>query len=167
MARRFNIGDRVVRFYPSLYSNIFHKDKYVDYGVVTDADDDRFTTNGKLTNFDNGTNYNECYQSSGKLVYGYTNDKTFWYNMDTEMELIENFHKKTEEQFLNEVRTNNNDEIERMKLKIKSLEKEIEKLQSMEDAYMGYTTIKTFQHLADMETIFRNKLDKCNKLYKK
>lgn len=104
MARRFNIGDRVVRFNPSLYSNLFHKDKYVDYGVVTDANDERFTTSGKLTSFDNGTNYNECFQSSGKLVYGYTEDKTFWFNMDTEMELIENFHKKTEEQFLNEVR---------------------------------------------------------------
>jgi hypothetical protein len=49
MARRFNIGDRVVRFYPSVYSNLFHKDKYVDYGVVTDANDERFTTSGKLT----------------------------------------------------------------------------------------------------------------------
>lgn len=167
MARRFNVGDRVVRFNPHLYNNLFHKDKYVDYGVVTEANDERFTTSGKLTNFDNGTNYNECYQSSGKLVYGYTDDKTFWFNMDTEMELIENFHKKTEEQFLNEVRTNNNEEIERMKLKIKSLEKQIERLESMEDAYMGYTTIKTFQHLGEMENIFQNKLDKCNKLYKK
>ena len=167
MARRFNIGDRVVRFYPSVYSNLFHNDKYVDYGVVTDANDERFTTSGKLTNFDNGTNYNECFQSSGKLVYGYTDDITFWFNMDTEMELIENFHKKTEEQFLNEVRTKNNDEIEKMKLKIKSLEKQIERLQSMEDAHMGYTTIKTFQYLEEMENIFQNKLDRCNKLYKR
>ena len=167
MARRFNIGDRVIRFNPNLFDNIFHKNKYVEYGVVTDADDNRFTTNGKVSNFDNGTNHNDCYQSSGKLVYGYTDDKTFWYNMDTEMELIENFHKKTAEQFLNKVKTNNNDEIERMKLQIKSLEKQIEKLQSTEDAYMGYTTIKTFQHIAEMETIFRNKLDKCNKLYKR
>lgn len=167
MARRFNIGDRVVRFKPNLFSNLFHKEKYVDYGVVTDANDDRFTTIGKLTNLDNGRNYNECYQSSGKLVYGYIEDNTFWFNMDTEMELIENFHKKTEEQFLNEVRTNNNDEIEKMKLKIKSLERQIERLQSMEDAHMGYTTIKTLQHLEDMETIFQNKLDRCNKLYKK
>ena len=167
MARRFNIGDRVVRFNPNLYGNLFHKDKYVDYGVVTDANDDRFTTSGKLTNFDNGTNYNECFQSSGKLVYGYTEDKTFWFNMDTEMEQIENFHKKTEEQFLNMIRTNNNDEIERMKKRIKSLEKQIERLESMEDGNMGYTTIKTYQHLGDMENIFQNKLDKCNKRYKR
>lgn len=167
MSRRFNIGDRVVRFNPNLYANQFHKDKYVDYGVVTDANDDRFTTTGKLTNFDNGRNYNECYQSSGKLVYGYTEDKTFWFNMDTEMEQIENFHKKTEEQFLNEVRENNNEEIDRMKMRIKSLEKQIERLESMEDAYMGYTTIKTFQYLGEMEYIFKNKLDKCNKLYKR
>lgn len=167
MTRRFNIGDRVIRFNPNLYDNFFHKDKYVDYGVVTDANDYRFTTKGKLTNFDNGTNYNECYQSSGKLVYGYIEDKTFWFNMDTEMELIENFHKKTEEQFLNKVRTNNNDEIERMKQRIKSLEKQIERLESMEDAYMGYTTIKTYQHLGEMENIFQNNLDKCNRLYKK
>lgn len=167
MARRFNIGDRVVRFNPNLYDNFFHKDKYVDYGVVTDANDDRFTTSGKLTNFDRGTNYNECFQSSGRLVYGYTEDKTFWFNMDTEMELIEDFHKKTEEQFLNKVRANNNEEIERMKLRIKSLEKQIERLESMEDAYMGYTTIKTYQHLGEMENIFQNKLDKCNKLYKR
>ena len=46
MARRFNIGDRVIKFKPSLYSNLFHKDKYVNYGIVTDADDERFTTNG-------------------------------------------------------------------------------------------------------------------------
>lgn len=167
MARRFNIGDRVVRFNPNLFGNLFHNEKYIDYGVVTDANDDRFTTTGKLTNFDNGRNYNECYQSSGKLVYGYIEDNTFWFNMDTEMELIENFHKKTEEQFLNEVRTKNNDEIEKMKLKIKSLEKQIERLQSMEDAHMGYTTIKTFQYLEEMENIFQNKLDKCNKLYKR
>ena len=167
MARRFNIGDRVVRFNPNLFGNLFHNEKYIDCGVVTDANDDRFTTTGKLTNFDNGRNYNECFQSSGKLVYGYTDDITFWFNMDTEMELIENFHKKTEEQFLNEVRTKNNDEIEKMKLKIKSLEKQIERLQSMEDAHMGYTTIKTFQYLEEMENIFQNKLDRCNKLYKK
>lgn len=167
MARRFNIGDRVVRFNPNLFGNLFHNEKYIDYGVVTDANDDRFTTTGKLTNFDNGRNYNECFQSSGKLVYGYTDDITFWFNMDTEMELIENFHKKTEEQFLNEVRTKNNDEIEKMKLKIKSLEKQIERLQSMEDAHMGYTTIKTFQYLEEMENIFKNKLDRCNKLYKR
>lgn len=167
MARRFNIGDRVVRFNPNLYDNLFHKEKYVEYGVVTDANDDRFTTKGKLTKLSDGRNYMSCYQSSGKLVYGYTKDKTFWFNMDTEMELIENFHKKTEEQFLNEVRTNNNDEIERMKQRIKSLEKQIERLESMEDAYMGYTTIKTFQHLGEMENIFQNKLDKCNKLYKR
>lgn len=167
MARRFNIGDRVIRFYPSLYSNTFHKEKYVDYGVVTDADDDRFTTSGKLTNFDNGTNYNECYQSSGKLVYGYTAYATFWYNMDTEMELIENFHKKTEEQFLNEVRTNNNEEIARIEAQIKALEKAKARLQDMSDAYMGYTTLETFKHIGDMDNIFQNKLDKCNKLYKK
>lgn len=164
--RRFNIGDRVVRFYPSVYSNLFHKDKYVDYGVVTDANDERFTTSGKLTNFDNGTNYNECFQSSGKLVYGCIGDKTSWYNMDTEMELIEDYHKKTEEQFLNEVRTNNNEEIERMKQRIKSLENQIERLQSMEDAYMGYTTIKTFEHIGDMDNIFQQKIERCNKLYK-
>lgn len=167
MARRFNIGDRVIRFNPSLYSNLFHRDKYVDYGVVTDANDERFTTKGKLTNFDNGTNYNECYQSSGKLVYGYTDDKTFWFNMDTEMELIENFHKKTEEQFLNEVRTNNNEEIARIEAQIKALEKAKARLQDMSDAYMGYTTLETFKHIGDMDNIFQNKLDKCNKLYKK
>lgn len=167
MARRFNIGDRVVRFNPHLFDNLFHMDKYVDYGVVTDANDDRFTTKGKLTNFDNGTNYNECFQSSGKLVYGYTEDKTFWFNMDTEMELIENFHKTTQEQFLDKVRNNNNDEIERMKQRIKSLEKQIERLEYMEDAYMGYTTIKTFQHLGEMDNILQTKLDRCNKLYKK
>lgn len=54
-----------------------------------------------------------------------------------------------------------------MKFKIKSLEKQIEKLQSIEDAYMGFTTIKTFQHIVEMENIFKNKLDKCNKLYKR
>lgn len=163
MSRRFNIGDRVVRFNPHLFSNIFHKEKYVDYGIVTDANDDKFTTTG---NFNNGRNYNECYQSSGKLVYGYTNDKTFWFNIETEMELIENFHKKTEEQFLNEVRTNNNNEIERLKLQIKSLEKQIERLQSMEDTYLGYTTIKTYKHIGDMNNIYQKKLNMCNKLKK-
>lgn len=166
MARRFNIGDRVIRFNPHLFGNIFHKEKYVDYGIITDANDDRFTTSGKLTNFDNGRNYNECFQSSGKLVYGYTDDYTFWFNMETEMELIENFHKKTEEEFLNEVRTKNNDEIERMKLQIKSLEKQIERLKYMEDAYLGYTTIKTFNHINDMDNIYQKKLNMCNKLKK-
>ena len=164
--RRFNIGDRVVRFYPSVYSNLFHKDKYVDYGVVTDADDERFTTSGKLSNFDNGTNYNECFQSSGKLVYGSIGDKTSWYNMDTEMELIENFHKKIEEQFLKETRIKNDEEIERIEKRIIILQREKEKLQSMENAYMGYTTIKTFKHIGDMDNIFQQKIERCNKLYK-
>ena len=167
MARRFNIGDRVVRFNPSLYSNLFHKDKYVDYGVVTDANDDRFTTSGKLTSFDNGTNYNECYQSSGKLVYGYTNDVTFWYNMDTEMNLIEDFHKKMKKQFLDEVRFKNDDEIARIENQILILQRKKERLQSMEDAYMGYTTINTFKHIGEMDNILRQKLERCNKLYKK
>ena len=167
MARRFNIGDRVVRFNPSLYSNLFHKDKYVDYGVVTDANDDRFTTSGKLTSFDNGTNYNECYQSSGKLVYCFTNDVTFWYNMDTEMNLIEDFHKKMEKQFLDEVRIKNDDEIARIENQILILQREKERLQSMEEAYMGYTTINTFKHIGEMDNILRQKLERCNKLYKK
>ena len=167
MARRFNVGDRVIRFNPHLYNNIFHKDKYVDYGVVTDANDDRFTTSGKLTNFDNGTNYNECFQSSGKLVYAYTGDTTFWFNMDTEMELINEFHAKAEVQFIREVKENNNDEIERMKQRIKSLEKQIERLQDMTDAYMGYTTIKTFEHIGEMSNILKTKIERCNKIYKK
>ena len=167
MARRFNVGDRVVRFNPHLYGNIFHKDKYVDYGVVTDANDDRFTTSGKLTSFDNGTNYNECFQSSGKLVYGYTGDTTFWFNMDTEMELINEFHAKAEVQFIKEVKENNNDEIERMKERIKSLEKQIERLHDMTDAYMGYTTIKTFEHIGEMSNILKTKIERCNKTYKK
>ena len=167
MTRRFNIGDRVVRFNPSLYSNLFHQQKYVDYGVVTDANDDRFTTSGKLTSFDNGTNYNECYQSSGKLVYGYPNDVTFWYNMDTEMNLIEDFHKKMEKQFLDEVRIKNDDEIARIEKQILTLQRKKERLQSMEEAYMGYTTINTFKHIGEMDNILRQKLERCNKLYKK
>ena len=167
MARRFNKGDRVVRFNPSLYSNIFHKDKYVDYAQVTDANDDRFTTSGKLTNFDNGTNYNECYQSSGKLVYGYTDDKTFWFNLDTEQELINEFHAKIEEKFLEEVKQKNEEEIKRIEAKIRSLEKAIERLHNMTDAYMGYTTLKTFKHIGDMSNVFQHKIDMCNKLYKR
>ena len=167
MARRFNVGDRVVRFNPSLYNNIFHKEKYVDYAQVTDANDDRFTTSGKLTSFDNGTNYNECFQSSGKLVYGYTDDKTFWFNLDTEQELINEFHAKAEVQFVKEVKEKNNEEIERMKQRIKSLEKQIERLESMEDAYMGYTTLKTFEHIGDMSNILKTKIERCKKIYKK
>ena len=130
MTRRFNIGDRVIKFKPSLYSNLFHKDKYVDYGIVTDANDERFTTNGKLTSFDNGTNYSECYQT-GKLVYGYNDNETFWFNLETEMELIENYHKKMQEQFLAEVKSNNDEEIKRLQKQIECLQRSIEKLNSM------------------------------------
>ena len=167
MARRFNVGDRVVRFNPSCYNNLFHMEKYMDYAQVTDANDDRFTTSGKLTSFDNGTNYNECFQSSGKFVYGYTDDKTFWFNLDTEQELIEDFHKKIEEQFLLEVKKTNDEEIARIESQIKSLEKAKARLQSMEDAYFGYTTVKTFQHIGDMNNIYEKKLNTCNKIYKK
>lgn len=167
MARRFNVGDRVVRFNPSCYNNLFHMEKYMDYAQVTDANDDRFTTSGKLTSFDNGTNYNECFQSSGKLVHGYTDDKTFWFNLDTEQELIEEYHKKMEEQFLKEVRVKNAEEIARIEAQIKSLEKAKARLQDMTDAYMGYTTIKTFQHIGDMNNIYEKKLNTCNKIYKK
>ena len=167
MARRFNVGDRVVRFYPSLYSNLFHKDKYVDYAQVTEANDERFTTSGKLTSFDNGTNYNECFQSSGKLVYGYTDDKTFWFNLDTEQELIEDFHKKMEEQFLEEVKVKNAEEIKRIEAQIKLLEKVKARLQDMTDAYMGYDTIKTFEHIGEMSNILKTKIERCEKIYKK
>ena len=167
MLRRFNIGDRVVRFNPSCYNNLFHMEKYVDYAQVTDANDDRFTTNGKLTSIDNGTNYNECFQSSGKLVYGYYTDKTFWFNLDTEKELINEFHKKTEEQFLLEVKKTNDEEIARIEAQIKSLEKAKARLQDMTDAYMGYTTIKTFEHIGDMNNILQKKINQCNKIYKK
>lgn len=167
MARRFNIGDRVVRFNPHLYGNLFHMEKYMDYAQVTDANDDRFTTSGKLTNFDNGTNYNECFQSSGKLVYGYMGDSTFWFNLDTEQELIDEFHKKTEEQFLLEVKKTNDEEIARIEAQIKSLEKAKARLQDMTDAYMGYTTIKTFEHIGNMNNIYEKKIERCNKIYKK
>ena len=87
--------------------------------------------------------------------------------MDTEMELIENFHKKTEEQFLLEVKKTNDEEIARIEAQIKSLEKAKARLQDMTDAYMGYTTIKTYQHIGDMNNIYEKKLKTCNKIYKK
>ena len=164
MSRRFNIGDRVIKFKPYLYSNLFHKDKYVDYGIVTDANDERFTTNGKLTNFDNGTNYNECYQSSGKLVYGYDEHESFWFNLDTEMELIENFHKNVQEQFFAEVKSNNDEEIRRLQERIECLQRSIERLESMKDAYLGYATINPYQHISEMDSILTKKINLCNKL---
>lgn len=163
MTRRFNIGDRVIKFKPSLYSNLFHKDKYVNYGIVTDADDERFTTNGKLSNFDNGTNYSECYQT-GKLVYGYNDDETFWFNLETEMELIENFHKNMQEQFLAQVKSNNDEEIERLQKQIECLQRSIERLESMEDAHLGYTTINPYQHISEMDSILTKKINLCDKL---
>ena len=163
MTRRFNIGDRVIKFKPSLYSNMFHKDKYVNYGIVTDADDERFTTNGKLSNFDNGTNYSECYQT-GKLVYGYNDDETFWFNLETEMELIENFHKNMQEQFLAQVKSNNDEEIERLQKQIECLQRSIERLESMEDAHLGYTTINPYQHISEMDSILTKKINLCDEL---
>ena len=163
MTRKFNIGDRVIKFKPSLYSNLFHKDKYVDYGIVTDADDERFTTNGKLSNFDNGTNYSECYQT-GKLVYGYNDNETFWFNMETEMELIENYHKKMQEQFLAEVKSNNDEEIKRLQKQIECLQRSIKRLESMEDAHLGYTTINPYQHSSEMDSILSKKINLCNEL---
>ena len=163
MTRRFNIGDRVIKFKPSLYSNLFHKDKYVDYGIVTDADDYRFTTNGKLSSFDNGTNYSECYQS-GKLVYGYNDDETFWFNLETEMELIENYHKNMQEQFLDQVKSNNDDEIKRLQKQIECLQRSIARLEFMEDAYLGYTTINPYQHISEMDSILSKKINMCNEL---
>lgn len=163
MTRKFNIGDRVIKFKPSLYSNLFHKDKYVNYGIVTDADDERFTTNGKLSNFDNGTNYSECYQS-GKLVYGYNDDETFWFNLETEMELIENYHKNMQEQFLAEVKSNNDEEIKRLQKQIECLQRSIERLESMEDAHLGYTTINPYQHISEMDNILTKKINLCNEL---
>ena len=163
MIRRFNIGDRVIKFKPSLYSNLFHKDKYVNYGIVTDADDERFTTNGKLSNFDNGTNYSECYQS-GKLVYGYNDDETFWFNLETEMELIENYHKSMQEQFLAQVKSNNDDEIKRLQKQIECLQRSIARLESMEDAHLGYTTINPYQHISEMDSILTKKINLCNEL---
>ena len=163
MTRKFNIGDRVIKFKPSLYSNLFHKDKYVNYGIVTDADDERFTTNGKLSNFDNGTNYSECYQT-GKLVYGYNDDETFWFNLETEMELIENYHKNMQEQFLAQVKSNNDEEIKRLQKQIECLQRSIERLESMEDAHLGYTTINPYQHISEMDNILSKKINLCNEL---
>lgn len=163
MTRKFNIGDRVIKFKPSLYSNLFHKDKYVNYAIVTDADDERFTTNGKLSNFDNGTNYSECYQT-GKLVYGYNDDETFWFNLETEMELIENYHKNMQEQFLAEVKSNNDEEIKRLQKQIECLQRSIERLESMEDAHLGYTTINPYQHISEMDSILTKKINLCNEL---
>lgn len=163
MTRRFNIGDRVIKFKPSLYSNMFHKDKYVDYGIVTDADDERFTTNGKLSNFDNGTNYSECYQT-GKLVYGYNDNETFWFNMETEMELIENYHKNMQEQFLAQVKSNNDEEIKRLQKQIECLQRSIERLETMEDAHLGYTTINPYQHISEMDSILTKKINLCDEL---
>ena len=163
MTRRFNIGDRVIKFKPSLYSNMFHKDKYVDYGIVTDADDKRFTTNGKLSSFDNGTNYTECYQT-GKLVYGYNDNETFWFNLETEMELIENYHKNMQEQFLAEVKSNNDEEIKRLQKQIECLQRSIERLETMKDAHLGYTTIDPYQHISEMDNILTKKINLCNKL---
>lgn len=163
MTRKFNIGDRVIKFKPSLYSNLFHKDKYVNYAIVTDADDERFTTNGKLSNFDNGTNYSECYQT-GKLVYGYNDDETFWFNMETEMELIENYHKNMQEQFLAQVKSNNDEEIKRLQKQIECLQRSIERLETMKDAHLGYTTINPYQHISEMDSILSKKINLCNEL---
>ena len=142
---------------------MFHKDKYVNYAIVTDADDERFTTNGKLSNFDNGTNYSECYQT-GKLVYGYNDDETFWFNMETEMELIENYHKNMQEQFLAQVKSNNDEEIKRLQKQIECLQRSIERLETMKDAHLGYTTINPYQHISEMDSILTKKINLCNEL---
>ena len=163
MTRRFNIGDRVIKFKPSLYSNLFHKDKYVNYGIVTDADDERFTTNGKLSNFDNGTNYSECYQT-GKLVYGYNDNETFWFNLETEMELIENYHKSIQEKFFAEVKSNNDEEIKRLQKQIECLQRSIKRLESMKDAHLGYATINPYQHISEMDSILTKKINLCKNL---
>lgn len=165
MARRFNIGDRVIRFNPSLYSNLFHKDKYVNYGVVTDANDERFTTYGKLSTF-SSTNSNECYQSSGKLVYGQPSYETFWFNLDTEMELIENYHKGIQEKFFAEVKSNNDAEIERLKEKIECIQRSIKRLESMKDAYLGYATINPYEHISEMDNILAKNIKLCKDLTK-
>ena len=168
MTRRFNIGDIVVRFNPSYYRTIFHKDEYIEFAQVKDADDDRFTTIGRLTSLDNDTNYSECYQSSGKLVYGYAGDATFWFNLGTEQELINEFHAKIESQFLQEVKRKNAYEIARIEEQIKALEKAKERLQDMTDAYIEYNTVvETFEHIDDMNNVFKNKIEMCNNLYKK
>jgi hypothetical protein len=80
------------------------------------------------------------------------------------MELIENFHKSMEEQFFAQVKSNNDDEIKRLQKQIEYLQRSIERLESMKDAYLGYATINPYQHISDMDYILSKKIEQCNKL---
>ena len=78
MTRRFNIGDKVIKFKPSYFNNIFHKNHYVEYGIVTDADDNTiFVYEGEVNNKKNVTYAVEL--KGIKVVKGqesdYKNDK--------------------------------------------------------------------------------------------
>ena len=84
--------------------------------------------------------------------------------METEMELIENYHKNMQEQFLAEVKSNNDEEIKRLQKQIECLQRSIERLKSMEDAYLGYTTINPYQHISEMDSILTKKINQCNNL---
>lgn len=161
---KFNKGDRVVKFVPACFDNLFHLEKYIKYDTVSDANEEYFTTNGKLTSFDNGTNYSECSQITGLLVRcPQFLDETRWFNVKTEMDEIEKYHELIKENFKSKIKKQNEEEIEKLKDNIKSIEKRIKRLETMEDAFLGYTTIKLENHIQEMNEIFQKKLKQCTK----
>ena len=84
--------------------------------------------------------------------------------METEMELIENYHKNMQEQFLAQVKSNNDEEIKRLQKQIECLQRSIERLETMKDAHLGYTTINPYQHISEMDSILTKKINLCNEL---
>lgn len=162
--RNFNEGDIVVKFKPDYYGNPFHYEQFCQVAVVSDANDEYFSTNGRpVTSLENGTNYTDALQESGYLVHNVSGIKEKWYNWTTESTTIKTIISDAQREYLDEIRKKNDDEISKLRNEITNIEKKIQRLDNMEVTPFGFGELNINDQISKVEKSIENKIKNVKK----
>lgn len=157
--RNFNEGDIVVKFKPEYYGNFFHYEQFCQVAVVTNANDEFFNTNGlPFTSLGNSTNYTDAWQNTGYLVHNISGVKEKWYNWSTDPETINTIISKAKEDYLLEVKKNNDIEIAELRMELEKIEKKIERLTTLEVTPFGFGETNVKKHILEVEKTIDKKI---------
>jgi hypothetical protein len=152
----YKIGDKVVRLNEDLYSNFFHYESFIYISEVTDANEEYFTTGGKLSTF-TSTNYRDCYQDTGKLIRTYSGDKTDrWYNLRTEIDEIKKRLKEIRLNFYHKVREENDKKMAELEKTIENCRFHIDNLRNLKETPFGFG----YKNLVEFDDTIKNLIER-------
>lgn len=150
---KYKIGDKVVQFNEDFYGNFFHYEKFINVSEVTDANEEYFTTGGKLSTF-TSTNYRDCYQDTGKLIRN--NETERWYNLRTEIDEIKKRVKEIRLNFYHKVREENDKKMAELEKTIENCRFHIENLRNLKETPFGFG----YKNLVEFDNTIKNLIER-------